>query len=231
MTRVCNLQPLEIPSHKIAQRGGDNSDSNKSKNSNFIRSNSAPRLQGQEGSNSVNSHAVIHNPAIISSQNQGPQPAIPIEVVRDTSNNLLQNNTHAARVLKALVQEQLFRLPEEVVMVAAATALVVTSHLLFAANILISPTLMGAATISKARGTGELAKEIGASPLARVLWGRIADEVAQGQLRLTTMRSLAFAPLIGPFRLTLEATNTITDDLFHRASAWFAPDSNAASHR
>jgi hypothetical protein len=74
----------------------------------------------------------------------------------------------------------------------------VTLPVLIIANVVVTPFLMGAAFFSKTCGSGELARDIGKTWLAKTLWGDFADKVAGGTLGSGWMALIAFVPVLGP---------------------------------
>lgn len=77
---------------------------------------------------------------------------------------------------------------------------------LLAVNLVVTPFLMGAAFFSQACGSGKLAKDIGASAIAKALWGETADLMAEGKMESSHIAFLAFVPYVGPATVAISAS-------------------------
>lgn len=129
---------------------------------------------------------------------------IQIEVPRDDKrgeSNVLQNN-NVAKVFDPVVSrgatEPSFaqRHPTLTKLFAGFVA-VLAFPVILAVSLVVTPFLMGAALFSKTCGSGELAKDIGSTTLAKMLWGSVADDMTNGSSHSGLM-ALSVLPISAP---------------------------------
>jgi hypothetical protein len=85
----------------------------------------------------------------------------------------------------------------------------------FAANNVVAPFLIGAAIVSKACGSGELAKRIGALPFMKYLAGYLADEMEKDNMSSGEMAVMAI-PFFGPVHMGVNAAKKAFDKMQNR---------------
>lgn len=179
-------------------------------------------LQRQNSLNSNNASVVIPNQSVIGNINQPNGPNIPIEVVQRTSNNGLTNNplqssNNVARmfapIISGAVEPSFLQRFPALAKLLGVFAAVLSFPVILAINSVVTPFLMGAVLFSKVFGSGELAEYIGASTIAKELWGRLASQIAGDQLTCSdwTWLVLSVVPVYGSCIPSVFATENSYD--------------------